>query len=127
MKQAILSAFRGLDKSYLVKQYTTGILVCVIYALIVRKYGQGLGLYTLLAFSINTLLYPYSRYLFESLVRFVFGHTRFDTGSGILIALKLLSIVFCWSSALFIAPFGLCLVFVWSFVHSLSWSPRPVS
>ncbi|ENM3811245.1 hypothetical protein NYD84_003534 [Vibrio cholerae] len=41
MKQAVLSAFRGLDKSYLVKQYFIGILVCVIYAFIVRKYGQG--------------------------------------------------------------------------------------
>ncbi|OQK43462.1 hypothetical protein CRN46_22085 [Vibrio vulnificus] len=107
MKQAVLSAFRGLDKSYLVKQYFIGILVCVIYAFIVRKYGQGLGLYSLVAFSVNTLLYPYSRFLFESLVKFIFGNTRFDKGSGMLVMLKLLSIVFCWSSALFVAPFGL--------------------
>ncbi|MGL0936135.1 hypothetical protein ACSTEA_22540 [Vibrio vulnificus] len=107
MKQAILSAFGGLDKSYLIKQYAIGILVCVIYALIVRKYGQGFGLYAVVTFSLNTLLYPYSRYLFESLVKFVFGNTRFDKGAGILIAIKLLSIVFCWSAALFIAPFGL--------------------
>ncbi|TOG32923.1 hypothetical protein CGJ03_23855 [Vibrio parahaemolyticus] len=107
MKQAILKAFGGLDKSYLLRQYVIGIFVCVVYAFIVRKYGQGLGLYTMLTFAINTLLYPYSRYLFESLVKFIFGNTHFDKGSSILIILKLLSIVFCWSAAVFIAPFGL--------------------
>ncbi|HHF2906887.1 TPA: hypothetical protein ACPJZ5_004752 [Vibrio diabolicus] len=107
MKKAILNAFSGLDKSYLTKQYIIGILVCVVYVFIVRKYGQGLGLYTLLSFAINTLLYPYSRYLFESLIKFLFGNTRFDKSSGVLMVLKLLSVVFCWSTALFIAPFGL--------------------
>jgi hypothetical protein len=107
MKQTIINAFGGLSKSYLMKQYIISILVCSVYGLIVQKYGQGLGLYTTLTFTVNTLLYPYSRFLFESLVKFIFGNTRFDNGSGALIALKLLSIVFCWSTALFIAPFGL--------------------
>ena len=107
MKQEIMNAFRALDKTYLIKQYIISLLVCVFYVIIVNKYGQGVGLYTLLTFTVNTLLYPYSRYLFESLVKVIFGNTHFDKRSAMLIILKLLSIVFCWSMALFVAPFGL--------------------
>jgi hypothetical protein len=110
MKQAILNAFGGLDKPYLFKQYIIGVVVCITFGVIASKYGQGLGLYTLLTFAVNTVLYPYSRYLFESLIEMVFGNTRFDKSSGVLIAIKLLSIVFCWSAALFIAPLGLLFI-----------------
>lgn len=107
MKQAIINALGGLDKSYLIKQYAIGLIVCIVYGAIASKYGRGLGLYTLLTFTINTLLYPYSRYLFESLIKLFFGDTRFDKNSGALKILTLLSIIFCWSTALLLAPLSL--------------------
>ena len=110
MKQAILNAFAGLDKQYLFKQYVISVVVCITYGVIVSKYGQGVGFYTLLSFSVNTVLYPYSRYLFDSLIDIIFGKTRFDKSSGVLMAIKILSIFLCWSAALFIAPLGLLFI-----------------
>lgn len=107
MKKALLRAFGGLDRSYLFKQYLVGIAIFAICAFIVNRYSDGLGLYTLLTFSVNTLLYPYSRYLFQSMLKAVFGNTVFDKGAAILTVLRVASIIVCWIAAWLIAPFGL--------------------
>lgn len=111
MKRALLRAFGGLDRSYLIKQYLVGLVIFAICAFIVNRYGQGLGLYTLLTFIVNTLLYPYARYLFQSMVKAVFGNTVFDKGAAVLTLLRLASIIVCWVAAWLIAPFGLAYLY----------------
>jgi|GEM_PF-3985563 len=110
MKKALFSAFGGLEKKYLVKQYIIGIVICVFYANIVMKYGQGLGILTIITFGINTILYPYSQYLFGLVAGCVFGSTRFDLSSIVLLIAKLLSVILCWTGAVFIAPLGLAYI-----------------
>ena len=63
----------------------------------------------------NTLLYPYARFIYESVVTFFLGENLFYVNSGVLLFCKFLTMLLCWFFALFIAPIGLLYLYV---VHS---------
>lgn len=56
---------------------------------------------------VSALLYPYSRYVYESVVSFVFGDNIFLVPGLILIFVKLWTMAACFFLALVIAPIGL--------------------
>ena len=66
---------------------------------------------TLLLSTINTFLYPYSRFVYESVVDFVLGENVFIVNVIFMLAIKLVSMLFCWLFAIFIAPFGLAYLY----------------
>ena len=63
---------------------------------------------------VNTLLYPYSRFVYESIIGFFFGGNTFYLGGVLLIfalIMKLFFMIVCWGYAVFIAPFGLAYLY----------------
>lgn len=73
MKEFLRCTFGGLKTSYLIRQYIFGVLIAACYFNAATSNGQVLSLGTMAMFAINTLLYPYSRFVYESIVEFVLG------------------------------------------------------
>ena len=69
-------------------------------------------MYWLWAFAvICTLLYPYSRYVYESVVGFIMGENVFFTSAIFMMLIKYLTMSLCWVFAIFIAPIGLAYLY----------------
>lgn len=68
-----------------------------------------------LLFVLNTFLYPYARFAYESVVGFIFGKNVFVVNAVLFMAVKFVSVITCWMAAIFIAPLGLAYLY---FYHS---------
>jgi hypothetical protein len=71
-------------------------------------------------FVVCTLLYPYSRFVYESVIEFLTGNNEFYVAGNLLflmIIFKLVMMTLCWTLAPFIAPIGLGYLY---FHHSRS-------
>jgi hypothetical protein len=82
--------------------------------------GKKTGITNYIAYSIfvlNTLLYPYSRFVYESIMRFILGDNILVSGLGLMMIVKYLTMGICWAAAILIAPFGLAYLY---FYHSKS-------
>jgi F0F1-type ATP synthase assembly protein I len=73
--------------------------------------GQALHLPFVLMMVVNTLLYPYSRFVYESVVNFIMGENVFFVNAILLLAVKIASMLFCWLCAIFVAPVGLAYLY----------------
>ncbi|WP_448682598.1 hypothetical protein [Pseudomonas nicosulfuronedens] len=65
-----------------------------------------------LAFSVLcTLLYPYSRFVYERIVGFIVGDNVFFWNAGFMLMVKAFTMMICWMFSIFIAPIGLIYLF----------------
>jgi hypothetical protein len=102
----VKKSFRGLSREYYLRQlfFSSLILVVFLYALI----GSDRIHYDFMMFSvINTLLYPYARFVYESCVRFILGENIIILPLRLHLIGKLFTILMCWWCAPFISPVGL--------------------
>jgi hypothetical protein len=56
---------------------------------------------------VNTLLYPYSRFVYESVIDFIVGQNEFFMYPALMLVVKLTTMLVCWSCAMIVAPIGL--------------------
>lgn len=66
--------------------------------------------------SVNTLIYPYARYSFAMTVRYLMGKNACPKNFLVRFSLKVATVLFCWTFAVFLAPLGL-LVYYAEFVR----------
>ncbi len=111
MKEFLRCTFGGLKTSYLIRQYIFGVLIAAFYFNAATSNGQVLSLGTMAMFAINTLLYPYSRFVYESIVGFVLGENTFYVNAILMLIVKAITMVICWGAAIFIAPLGLAYIY----------------
>lgn len=64
---------------------------------------------------INTFLYPYSRFVYESIVNFIMGDNVFFFNGIVFLVAKCITMIFCYLFATTIAPIGLIYLY---FYHS---------
>jgi len=60
---------------------------------------------------VNTLLYPYSRWVYENVIGYIMGNNVFFVNAVLMLIVKIITIVACWSFAMFVAPIGLVYLF----------------
>lgn len=60
---------------------------------------------------INTLLYPYSRFVYESIVSFIMGENVFIVNAIFMLASKFVTMAMCWAFSIFVAPIGLAYLY----------------
>lgn len=111
MKEIIKKTFGGLSAQYYIRQLFFGSLfaIMVIYMAVSGGKPIQFGMIALLA--INTLLYPYSRFVYESVVGFIMGNNVFFVNAIFMIFVKIFTMLLCWSFAIFIAPIGLAYLY----------------
>lgn len=107
MHPVIQKTFGGLAPSYYFRHLFFGAIFPAIFmAMSMRRPGHApMGLYALLA--VNTLLYPYARFVYEGIVGFIMGNNIFVVPVFLMLFVKLMSMALCWGAAVFIAPIGL--------------------
>ena len=113
MKETIVNVFKGLTPQYYFRQLFFGALIAGLMILMISQGGEPLSEYFgfFVFCGINTLLYPYARFAYETIVEFIVGNNIFFTDSLIFIMAKFLTISLCWGFAIFIAPVGLLFIY----------------
>lgn len=116
MASLFWKTFGGLTPSYYFRHFFFGLVFPVPTYLGLRDNLYGPPLLWVYAFvGVNTLLYPYSRFVYEATVDFVLGRNVFYINAGVALFLKLLTMYFCWFFAMLIAPIGLLYLYI---IHS---------
>jgi hypothetical protein len=113
MHPIFLKTFGGLTKQYYFRQLFFGALLAALFvALSMQSPNAGgvrIGLFVFAALS--TLLYPYARFVYESIVHFIMGENVFFVNAVLMMFVKSFTMLLCWSAAIFIAPIGLAYLY----------------
>jgi len=110
----IKNLFTGLTKEYYLRQLFFGSLIfTLITAMTLSGTSEKSNIGTIIIFAINTILYPYSRFAYESIVEFILGDTILFSSVGIFSILKIITMFLCWMFAIFIAPVGLLIIYLY--------------
>jgi len=110
VKDFISRLFCGLDKEYYLRQLFFGLLFFAATTWMTIQSNNPSKISLTLFFFISTLLYPYSRFVYESIMGFILGNNSYQLGGIFLLfalAFKVTLIVLCYVFAIFIAPVGL--------------------
>ncbi len=109
----ISKTFGGLNKQYYFREFFFGIMILVLFPGASFIFGNSKPTPSTAAFFIiNTLLYPYSRYAYERITRFIIGDNIFLASIIVMVFVKLFFMLLCWVGAIFIAPFGLLFLYI---------------
>ncbi|HGJ5890498.1 MAG TPA: hypothetical protein ACHBZA_03860 [Arsenophonus apicola] len=97
----------GLDNSYYFRHFFFGALISVIIFWLVNYNSSGIPASIIIMTIINTLLYPYSRFVYEQIISFIIGDHIFYFEIKWMLTAKFMTMIICWAFSIFIAPFGL--------------------
>lgn len=119
MHPIIEKTFGGLSPSYYFRHLFFGLLVAASYVLVLEYFVARshhsfpimIWVFLWLYVAICTLFYPYSRFVYESIVNFIVGDNVFFVNAGIMLFIKLITMILCWGFSIFIAPFGLAYLY----------------
>ncbi|MCY1305010.1 hypothetical protein D9M68_814510 [compost metagenome] len=107
MKNLIRTTFGGLSMQYYLRQLFFGSLF-LLFIIWGSTQGSRPVQPGLIVFSVVlTLLYPYSRFVYERVVGFVLGDNLFFVNALVMLMVKLFTMFLCWAFAIFVAPVGL--------------------
>ena len=111
MHPVLEKTFGGLSPQYYFRQFVFGLIFPAIF------YYSGthgtnsipLGMYFFMI--VNTFLYPYSRFVYESIMDFILGRNVFFVNALVMLFVKLITMAVCWSAAILISPIGLAYLY----------------
>lgn len=109
MNKIIKKTLGGLNFSYYFRHFIFGVLMAA--GLIFISSQNALRVDFIVFCAISALLYPYSRFVYESIVGFIMGENIFFANAIIVLITKLITMLICFGFALFIAPVGLCYLY----------------
>lgn len=117
MHPILLKSFGGLTRRYYFRQLFFGLLFPALFyfAIGTTKHSPPISIPIILMLTVNTLLYPYSRFVYENVMDFIIGENAFSMDAILAMALKITTMTMCWGLAIFIAPIGLVYLY---FRHS---------
>ena len=115
MHPVIEKTFGGLSLPYYLRQFVFGASISALMIFLSLRNPAGLSFGVLFISIISAGLYPYSRFVYESIVGFVVGENVFFVNVFLMLFTKIMTIILCWGFAIFIAPLGLAYLY---FHHS---------
>lgn len=113
MSNIIGKTFGGLSKRYYFRHFVFGIIIAGLFIFISLKGPNGIpeNVMLMLIFVANAFLYPYSRFVYESITGFIIGNNVFVMPAILMLFFKLVTMMICFMFALFIAPIGLAYLY----------------
>jgi hypothetical protein len=115
MHPLLEKTFGGLSLQYFMRQFIFGVAISVFVGFMAARGPSGISVSLLLMCIISALLYPYSRFVYESIANFILGENTFFVNAFLMLFVKIMTMVLCWSFSIFIAPIGLAYLY---FHHS---------
>jgi len=122
MHPVLAKTLGGLSRAYYFRQFVFGMALFALMLVLGSKFGEDWGaipLSVLMVFAVYTVLYPYSRFVYDSVVGFVMGNTVIVMPLPVLLLVKFFGMLLCFMLAPIIAPVGLA----WLYWHH-SRAPR---
>lgn len=112
MHPIIVNTLGGLSREYVARQliFSVAILVLIVMAATQNPNG-GLTTGMVVYMIICTVLYPYSRFVYESIVEFVMGRNVIFVNMLLMLIVKTITMVLCWVFAPWVAPIGLAYIY----------------
>ena len=111
MHPIILKTLGGLSRQYYLRQFFFGLLISGFVIFMLSHSPHPLPVKTIILLIINSLLYPYSRFVYESIVNFIMGDSVFIVNAVLMLFIKLMTMAICWCAAILIAPVGLAYLY----------------
>lgn len=111
MHPAIKKTFGGLSPQYYFRQFIFGLAIAALIFFMSTQGGRSIPISMLLFTIVSTLLYPYSRFVYENIIGFIMGENVLFVNAFLLLATKLLTMAMCWVFAIFAAPVGLAYLY----------------
>ena len=111
MHPIIQKTFGGLSTQYYLRNFIFGLLVSTFVFYLSTQGGSNIKLEPLFFIVLNTFLYPYARYVYQSAVDFVMGENVFYINAILMLFVKATTIILCWVFSIFIAPVGLAYLY----------------
>lgn len=118
MHPVIAKTFGGLSKAYYFRQFIFGLIFPVLLYYLTNKnsyiqsnYISYLQVELGILLTINTILYPYSRFAYESIIDFIIGNNVFIVNAIFMLVFKFITMLLCWVFAIFLAP--ICLAYLY--------------
>lgn len=111
MNKLFKLTFGGMTKAEYIRHLAFGSLFLIMPFYILVSGEQNIKFGQIIFFVFNTLLYPYSRFVYESIVNFIMGKNVFFVNALLMMFMKLFTMLICWSAAIFIAPIGLAYLY----------------
>ncbi|WP_318441790.1 hypothetical protein [Photobacterium leiognathi] len=112
MKDLLRKTFGGLNMAYYLRHLLFGVLLGAFWFNGMWHSANPEKQYFLIAIPFMTLLYPYSRWLYETIVDFFTGGHDFIVAVPIFFACKLFTMMMCFYLSPIIAPVGLVFIFL---------------
>ena len=108
MASIIQKTFGGLSKEYYIRHFLFGLLILglFLYPTLYRGFEPHHITHIIVA-CVLQLLYPYARFVYESVVEYIVGNNTFFVSAIVLLGVKLFSMMVCWFFSWLIAPIGL--------------------
>ena len=119
MHPVIQKTLGGLSKQYYFRQFIFGLVIAALIFFMSTQGGRSMPIGMLHFTIVSTLLYPYSRFVYESIVGFVMGENIFFVNAIFMLATKFFTMAMCWVFAIFVAPIG----FAYLYYHHSKRSP----
>ncbi len=111
MREFLSLTFGGLTAKYYFRQLFFGIIVFAFMMYVMTYAGRATDFWYVTYSVLCTLLYPYARFAYETVVDFIIGDNIIITNFILKMIIKFISMVLCWYMAIIIAPFGLLFVY----------------
>ena len=110
----------GLSKAYYTRQFLFGLIFFIsIVAISYNGYNYtgntSILVKNVILGLICLLLYPYSRFVYESIIEYILGDNVFFVNVPLMLVTKLITMAICFVFSIFIAPIGLIYLY---FYHS---------
>lgn len=115
MKDIFAKTFGGLTKQYLARQLFFGVAMAALFITMMQNQPNGIGVGGMCMFVLNAALYPYSRFVYESIIDFIVGENFFLLPAIPMLLAKCFTMLMCFAAAPLIAPLGLAYLY---FRHS---------
>jgi hypothetical protein len=111
LKNIFNKTFGGLSSRYYVRQLFFASIFFVLFLYVVHRTNKPIDIYFIAFLLISTLLYPYARFVYESIVEFIMGDNIFSLNVLLMLCFKLCTMNLCWVLAMFISPIGLAYLY----------------
>lgn len=105
----------GLKASYYIRNFIFGAVISAIFGCIISNSSSGLTTGSIILIIINTIFYPYARFVYEQIIAFVMGGNVLFINAIMMLTVKVFTMMMCWAFSIFIAPIGLVYLY---FYHS---------
>ena len=115
MKEILAKTFGGLTTQYLTRQLFFGIAMAAVFITMTQRGTTGPGPGFIVMMAVCAALYPYSRFVYESIFSFLIGDNFFLLPAIPMMMAKIFTMIVCFALAPMIAPIGLAYLY---FRHS---------